>query len=418
MGKVTLGDISFELKLATSATKELVKKGIEGNDNPEFPKLFAKYKWFGTRDYNMALIIIALYTYCMTSKDSELKYYSAHTEMDRLIEGLKKGDGKAIYGAANYNSSIINEILKKAEITDKNKISKISNQFEKQVQKIKSWIINKSTMKSVAKEFKKQAYDKSAYELYQEISQIIKDESMDLFNCLDHYVLRRRDSKKLWQEINKKGNLLDIAFEQNDKYSNADTLLIYMDCKELLKASKSPNKKKAIFEILKGKVNNYSSCEEFVKKYDAISYLEGEEILELLLNVMRKNNLKLAKLFLENGVDPNVKDSKGLTVLHYAAYCGSRQMVELLLNHGANINAEDKNGSTPLQTAVSEEKQEIVELLLKFGAKYNNGFCEQFQSKLQTLIDKQDGSKEGVEELWKIFESYDKEDIKIDLLIN
>ena len=66
-------DIKPALKLAKSSTKKLVIAGVNGDE--DFPKLLAEYTWTGTRDYNMALIIVAFYAYCTKSEVPDLKKF-------------------------------------------------------------------------------------------------------------------------------------------------------------------------------------------------------------------------------------------------------------------------------------------------------------------------------------------------------
>ena len=81
----------------------------------------------------------------------------------------------------------------------------------------------------------------------------------------------------------------------------------------------------------------------------------------------------VAKLLLEHGADPNVRDKLGdnRTALHLAIIGRFKDVVELLLKKGANPNKRDINGSTPLHAAVVVGDPEIVELLLRHGANVN-----------------------------------------------
>lgn len=59
----------------------------------------------------------------------------------------------------------------------------------------------------------------------------------------------------------------------------------------------------------------------------------------------------------------HVADSFGLTPLHWAAYCGSVEMVKQLLKFGAPLQARDRSGRTAVLWAVSGGYQELVKLL-------------------------------------------------------
>ena len=112
---------------------------------------------------------------------------------------------------------------------------------------------------------------------------------------------------------------------------------------------------KEIVELLLAKGANINTC-----KWTALhSALDAErfDIVELLI---------------AKGADVNIKDGKGRTPLHIAAwYAASKnpKIVELLLSKGADINAKDNNGKTALLYAVENGHTEIAELLRRHGAK-------------------------------------------------
>ncbi|EFY94070.1 ankyrin repeat protein [Metarhizium robertsii] len=71
---------------------------------------------------------------------------------------------------------------------------------------------------------------------------------------------------------------------------------------------------------------------------------------------------------LDEGVDPNAKDSSGSTPLHIAAKGESPEVVELLLEHGANSNTKEESGRTPLHYAAQNTRDEIAQILLDYWA--------------------------------------------------
>ena len=81
-----------------------------------------------------------------------------------------------------------------------------------------------------------------------------------------------------------------------------------------------------------------------------------------------KNNI--TELLLANGADINSKDNEGRTIFHVAAklsvYFDKKTLIEMLIAKGVDINAKDNSGKTPLDYA---EKEEIKQLLISHGAK-------------------------------------------------
>ncbi|XP_078036883.1 uncharacterized protein LOC144469970 [Augochlora pura] len=82
------------------------------------------------------------------------------------------------------------------------------------------------------------------------------------------------------------------------------------------------------------------------------------------------NNTEAMERMLDNGVSPNVTNSKGQTPLHVACSNGYAEMVELLLRHGANPNSRDSAGNTPLQLASLTCCVSVASRLLKDVVKF------------------------------------------------
>jgi hypothetical protein len=77
------------------------------------------------------------------------------------------------------------------------------------------------------------------------------------------------------------------------------------------------------------------------------------------------------KKLLEEGCNPNTRDSDGWTPLHWAAKEGYVNVARLLLERGADLNARDNNGATPLHVAALYGRANVVKLLLEEGANPN-----------------------------------------------
>lgn len=92
-------------------------------------------------------------------------------------------------------------------------------------------------------------------------------------------------------------------------------------------------------------------------------------LVPLLHVAIRNNGEEIVKVFLNLGVDPNLKDHKGSASLCEAVRMKNISIVKLLLDKGANINLNSSPSST---TAIIEAAQtgqiEMINLLLDSGA--------------------------------------------------
>jgi len=96
----------------------------------------------------------------------------------------------------------------------------------------------------------------------------------------------------------------------------------------------------------------------------------SREASELAAAVKAGKADRVASL-VRDGANPNVRDSIGMTPLHYAAYRGAMAVGFALLEGGADPNAKDSAGMTPLHAASFEGHADFVNALLKAGASVN-----------------------------------------------
>jgi hypothetical protein len=76
-----------------------------------------------------------------------------------------------------------------------------------------------------------------------------------------------------------------------------------------------------------------------------------------------------ARVLLENGADPLVRQSHGFTPMHEAALLGRRDLVDLLLSHGAEINSRGDDGRTAVTEALRGGHAELAEYLKSKGGR-------------------------------------------------
>ncbi|KAF4893349.1 Ankyrin-1 [Colletotrichum fructicola] len=83
------------------------------------------------------------------------------------------------------------------------------------------------------------------------------------------------------------------------------------------------------------------------------------------------NGLKTVEYYLDAEVDPNIRNTKGLTALHVAAEAGQLETLKLLEARGTDINATGIKGETALHLAAYEGHLNVVEYLLQSGVNIN-----------------------------------------------
>ncbi len=84
--------------------------------------------------------------------------------------------------------------------------------------------------------------------------------------------------------------------------------------------------------------------------------------------VVRENNIRGVKDFIELKVDLNAAGGSGMTPLYHASLTGATDIVELLILSGANVNEPSENGDIALHVAGNAK---IAELLINHRANIN-----------------------------------------------
>jgi len=88
----------------------------------------------------------------------------------------------------------------------------------------------------------------------------------------------------------------------------------------------------------------------------------------LLMLASYNGQLEMSRVLLEHGGDSQIANDMGQIPLAGAAFKGDAEMVKLLIEHGADVNARMPDGKTPLMFAAMFNRTEIIDLLLARGA--------------------------------------------------
>jgi len=82
------------------------------------------------------------------------------------------------------------------------------------------------------------------------------------------------------------------------------------------------------------------------------------------------NNIYALKKYLENG-DVNVKNERGMSLLHYAIVFNNNEIFNLLLENYINVNIKDNHGDTPVHYCVVNNKIGFLKNLIRHNADIN-----------------------------------------------
>lgn len=96
---------------------------------------------------------------------------------------------------------------------------------------------------------------------------------------------------------------------------------------------------------------------------------ENEYSPQDIFDAIARGDLNVVSEYLRQGGDPNIRNEKGLTLLHVAANLGKYEIAEELLKEGADPDAEaPETRFTSLHFTVFNEDADMTHLLLKYNA--------------------------------------------------
>lgn len=117
--------------------------------------------------------------------------------------------------------------------------------------------------------------------------------------------------------------------------------------------------------LLKNRIGNGESLKQVaLSEYIVQSY--DEEGKNLLYYAVASGNIDNIKLLIENGSKLMV--TSDTHALFYAVYCDNRACIEYLLDSGLDVNMYDAEGKTMLMCAAYYGRSEICSMLIERGA--------------------------------------------------
>ncbi|WP_104110086.1 ankyrin repeat domain-containing protein [Arthrobacter sp. N199823] len=97
------------------------------------------------------------------------------------------------------------------------------------------------------------------------------------------------------------------------------------------------------------------------------------QVIALAMDLARDDKGAELADFLDHGLDVDVQDAGGNTLLMLAAYKGNAGTVSMLLAHGANVDLRNERDQSPLAGALFKGEDAVVALLVAAGADLDAG---------------------------------------------
>ncbi|PSM52567.1 ankyrin domain-containing protein [Campylobacter blaseri] len=99
------------------------------------------------------------------------------------------------------------------------------------------------------------------------------------------------------------------------------------------------------------------------------------ELCQMAFNFARSNNADDLKTMIEAGLNVNLKNEKGDSLLMLASYNNSYETAKMLISKGALVDEKNDRGQTPLAGVCFKGYLDMVKLLVENGANIdeNNG---------------------------------------------
>lgn len=111
--------------------------------------------------------------------------------------------------------------------------------------------------------------------------------------------------------------------------------------------------------------NNPEIVKLLIKRKAPLNVIDSNGSTPLMIAVNRGSD-DIAQLLLDNGADPDIKDTAyGRTALHIAASKGYDKIAAALISKGAGLNITDNKGQTPLYSALYHGNDQITKLLIQ-----------------------------------------------------
>jgi superfamily II DNA or RNA helicase len=178
--------------------------------------------------------------------------------------------------------------------------------------------------------------------------------------------------------VQMRGRVLRYPKSEDRPKAKHGALILHLAADEVLEkdylvreaeAGKFSNEKREVERDLSGFTGKAVKVEMSVETERIASVAVG--LSRELFEACKRGDVKRVEELLDEGANPNARDERGRTPLHYAVLSGAEKIVELLVSRKAEVNARDAEGKTPLHYAVQRGDLRTVERLIKARADVN-----------------------------------------------
>ena len=146
---------------------------------------------------------------------------------------------------------------------------------------------------------------------------------------------------------------------------------------------------KEFMQMIKSKSYTFRYIKNYANKLIAEGVdisTQGSDGKTLLHVAIMAHDIRLVKLFLELGVNPNIANEGRYAPIHLAVLDNRLDIIKLLKAHNADLELPSELEQTPLHMAVNTSNLEIIMYLIDAGADMNI-VDENNQSVLDYAID-------------------------------
>lgn len=96
-----------------------------------------------------------------------------------------------------------------------------------------------------------------------------------------------------------------------------------------------------------------------------------QDLVDRLFGMARGGGPEAAELlatYVDNGLDVNLRNQDGNSLLMIAAYSGHPEVVSALIGRGADVDGVNNRNQTPLAGAIFKKEDAVIDVLLEAGA--------------------------------------------------